>query len=163
MRLAPVFAAATASCLAAAALAPAASRPKNLWATVNVCDTPTYQNMMGVRASMPGDAQHSKMYMRFGAQYFSRSKQLWYDVGQNGLSKWIYVGSGIYRAKQGGYTFAFDPPQNGSSFVLRGTVDFKWVKRGRVVRTAHLNTKGGHPNTVGADPTDYSAGLCEIT
>jgi hypothetical protein len=163
MRLAGVTVAVMACCLAGTTLAPAAPRPKDLWATVNVCDTQTYQNMMGVRASMPGDAQRTKMYMRFGAQYYSRSKQLWYDVGQNGLSKWIYVGSGIYKAKQGGYTFAFDAPQNGASFVLRGTVDFKWVKGRRIVRTAHLNTKGGHPNTTGADPAGYSSGLCEIT
>ena len=101
--------------------------------------------------------------MRFVAQYYDRSKQLWYDVKGNGISKWIFVGSGLFARRQGGYTFAFDTPQAGQSFVLRGAVDFKWVKRGRIVRTAHLNTKGGHPNTSGADPKDFSASLCQIT
>jgi hypothetical protein len=119
--------------------------------------------MMGVRASMPGDAQHTKMYMRFVAQYYDRSKQLWSDVKGSGVSKWILVGSGNYARRQGGYTFAFDAPASGKTFVLRGAVDFKWTKSGRIVRTAHVNTKSGHPRTKGADPATYSAALCEIT
>jgi hypothetical protein len=163
MTRAPAVATVLACCLAAALPAAAAPRPKYLWATVNLCDTETHPDMMGVRASMPGDAEHTKMYMRFAAQYYDRSKQLWSDVQGSGVSKWILVGSGDYARREGGYTFAFDPPKTGKTFVLRGAVDFKWTKARRIVRTAHVNTKGGHPGTKGADPKTYSAGLCEIT
>jgi hypothetical protein len=154
---------ALACCMAGALPASAAPAPKDLWATVNLCDTTTHPDMMGVRASMPGDAQHTKMYMRFVAQYYDRTKQLWSDVKGSGISKWILVGSGDFARRQGGYTFAFDTPKAGKTFVLRGAVDFKWTKGRRIARTAHVNTKGGHPGTKGADPKTYSAGLCEIT
>ena len=64
------------ACCAVAALpaVAASTTPKDLWATVNVCDTAVHDNMMGVRASMPGDGGHTKMYMRFVAQYYDRSK-----------------------------------------------------------------------------------------
>src|SRR3954452_23318082 len=152
------------ACCAAAALpASAAKRPKYLWATVNVCDTTVHQNMMGVRASMPGDGDHTRMYMRFVAQYYDRARQLWSEVKGSGISKWIYVGSGIYARRQGGYTFAFDAPASGKTFVLRGAVDYKWTKGRRIVRTAHVLTKSGHAGTKGAARADYPASLCEIT
>ena len=150
---------------ATAALPASAATPKlskDLWATVNLCDTATHNNMMGVRASIPGDGDNTKMYMRFVAQYYDRSKQLWTEVKGSGVSKWIYVGSGVRARRQGGYTFAFDAPANGQTFVLRGAVDFKWTKGRRVVRTAHLLTSRGHPSTSGADPKTYSAALCAI-
>jgi hypothetical protein len=152
-----------ACCVTAALPASAAKRPKDLWATVNVCDTTVHDNMMGIRASMPGDGERTRMYMRFVAQYYDRARQLWSDVKGSGVSKWIYVGSGIYARRQGGYTFAFDPPASGKTFVLRGAVDYKWVKGRRIVRTAHLLTKSGHPNTEGADPPTFSASTCQIT
>jgi hypothetical protein len=154
---------ALACCAAAALPAGASSTPKDLWATVNICDTPVHENMMGVRASIPGDGDHTKMYMRFTAQYYTPAKQLWSNVQQNGVSKWIYVGSGVYARRQAGYTFAFDPPAAGATFQLRGAVDFKWTKGRRIVRTAHVLTKGGHPNTKGADPKTFSAALCKIS
>ena len=62
-------------------LAPAAlaKRPvrKNLWATVNVCDTKRSPDDMGVRARMPGDGTHRRMYMRFTAQYRSAAGTWW--------------------------------------------------------------------------------------
>jgi hypothetical protein len=163
MRRAFVIFAAVACCVTGAIPASAQTTPKYLWATVNVCDTQTHDNMMGVRASMPGDADHTKMYMRFIAQYYDRSKQLWSEVKGSGVSNWIYVGSGQYARRQAGYTFAFDQPTGGKAFELRGAVDFKWTKGRRIVRTAHVITKGGHPNTKGADPTTYSAALCSIS
>src|SRR3954466_9565253 len=151
-------------CLVAALPAAGAeSKPKDLWATVNVCDTTVHQNMMGVRASMPGDGAHTRMYMRFVAQYYDRTRQLWSEVKGSGISKWIYVGSGIYASRQGGYTFAFDAPGSGKTFVLRGAVDYKWTKARRIVRTAHVLTKAGHPGTKGADPSTYSAAVCQIS
>jgi hypothetical protein len=153
------------ACCASAALPASAAAPrtsKDLWATINVCDTMKHDNMMGVRASMPGDGAHTKMYMRFTAQYYDRGKQLWTEVKGSGVSRWIYVGSGIYARRQGGYTFAFEAPKIGDTFILRGAVDYKWTKGPQIVRTAHLLTRRGHPYTSGADPKSYSAGLCEI-
>ncbi len=152
------------ACCAVAALQASAAEkpPKYLWATVNVCDTQVHDNMMGVRASMPGDGQHTKMYMRFIAQYYDRSKQLWSEVTGSGVSKWISVGSGDYAKRQAGYTFAFDAPAGGKTFVLRGAVDFKWTKGKRIVRTAHVLTSAGHPSTKGADPKTFSSSLCDI-
>jgi hypothetical protein len=155
--------AAVACCAAAALPAGAASTPKGLWATVNICDTVAHPNMMGVRASIPGDGDHTRMYMRFTAQYYSPAKQSWSNVQQNGVSKWLFVGSGIYARRQAGYTFAFNEPGTGQAFQLRGAVDFKWTKGRRIVRTAHVLTKGGHPNTKGADPKTFSAALCKIS
>jgi hypothetical protein len=154
---------AVACCAAAALPAAAATKPiKDLWATVNICDTPTHDNMMGVRASMPGDGEHTKMYMRFTAQYYDPGNQAWPTVKQNGVSDWIYVGSGDYARRQAGFTFAFRP-LNGETFELRGVVDFKWTKGRRIVRTAHVLTKGGHPNTKAADPKNYSSALCQMS
>jgi hypothetical protein len=151
------------ACCATATLpASAATRAKDLWATVNLCDTSIHDNMMGVRASMPGDGDRTKMYMRFTAQYYDRTHQLWTEVKGSGISKWFYVGSGVFARRQGGYTFAFDPPAGGKTFELRGAVDYKWTKGRRIVRTAHKLTTGGHPRTKGADPKTYSASLCDI-
>jgi hypothetical protein len=152
-----------AACLLAAGPVGAASRPKDLWATVNGCDTKAHPNMMSLRASMPGDGDATKMYMRFAAQYFNRDKQLWYDVaGTDGTSKWLYVGSGRKAWVQMGYTFGFKPLKSPRTYVLRGVVDFEWRKSRRVVRRLHLNTKGGRGATKGADPPGFSSGLCEI-
>ena len=154
------------ACCAGIAL-PASAAPssatKYLWATVNFCDSTGHPDMMGVHASMPGDGGRTKMYMRFVAQYYDRKNQLLSEVTGSGVSKWRYVGPGRYRSAQSGYTFAFDPPAAGKTFTLRGAVDFKWTNGRRVVRTAHLVTKGGHPGTKDADPKSFSASICEIT
>ena len=140
----------------------AAPRPQHLWATINVCDTEGHPNMMGVRASMPGDGRRTRMYMRYVAQYFNRSRQQWLDVRGNGISKWILAGSGIYERRETGYTFGFSAPAEGRSYVLRGQVEMEWRRRGTVLRRARVNTKGGRGDTRGADPAGYSKGLCEI-
>ena len=150
--------------LAAATAAPAATTtPKGLWATINICDTETSPNDMGVRASIPGDGDHTRMYIRITPQYYDRPNQTWSGVKGYPSSGWIYAGSGLYKRAERGFTFEFDAPQNGATLLLRGAVDFKWVKKHHTVRTFHLVTKGGHPGTVGADPKDYSAPVCNIT
>ena len=46
----------------------------------------------------------------------------------------------------------------GSTLLVRVRAEVLEVYRG----TAHLLTKGGHPNTAEADPKTFSAALCEI-
>jgi len=165
----PIFAAAA---LLAPAASQAAPRPGDLWATVNICDTVRHPDRMGVRASMPGTGRRGNMYMRFRAQFFDRSADTWTEVRGSGLSRWIYVGSSRFKTRQAGYTFAFNAPSTGSSFVMRGRVEYQWQEyrrsrrthrlRNVIVRRAQANTRAGHPSTVGADPQEYSASLCEV-
>jgi hypothetical protein len=145
-------------------LAPAAQArtTKDLWATVNVCDTGKSPNQMGVRARMPGDGTRRRMYMRFTAQY--RKGKKWTAVSGRGRSGWLHAGSALFRNQELGFTFRFDPPKPGSGYVIRGLVQFEWrAKRsGTVVRHSHRYTSGGHP-TKPAEPAGYSAATCEIS
>ena len=141
---------------------PAHAKPvKNLWATVNVCDTPKSPNMMGVRARMPGDGTRRRMFMRFTAQY--RTGGRW-KVVAGARSRWLLVGSARESWRELGYTFGIDAPKPGASFVLRGLVQFQWRKKGtrKVERRSHRYTERGHPTRVG-QPRNYSAARCRIS
>jgi hypothetical protein len=148
------------ACVLATAL-PASAATRDLWATVNVCDTPASPNEMGVRARMPGDGRRHRMFMRFTAQFQRGST--WQAVSGKGASRWLYAGSALFRTQELGYTFSFDAPNAGSTYTMRGLVQLQWRTRtGRIVRRTHLYTEGGHP-TKGAEPKGYSAARCEIS
>jgi hypothetical protein len=144
-------------------LAPTAeAKPvKDLWATVNVCDTEKSPDRMGVRARMPGDGTRRRMFMRFSAQF--RSGKKWKPVSGRGRSKWLLAGSALFRNQELGYTFSFDAPKPGTSYLMRGLVQFEWraKKSGTVVRRTHRYTSKGHP-TEPAEPKGYSRATCKI-
>ena len=154
--------------LATAALATGISAPadarkvKDLWATVNVCDTPKSPNKMGVRARMPGDGTRNRMYMRFTAQY--RTGGRWKVVGGRGRSKWLLAGTARRRWQEVGYTFGIDAPKPGTSYVLRGLVQYQWRDKTthKVVRRTHRFTARGHPTGSDGQPRNYSAGRCRV-
>jgi hypothetical protein len=145
--------------LPAAADARAAS---HLWATVNVCDTDKAPDTIGIRARMPGDGTRRRMWMRFRTQFYSQQDYAWKYVTSGGRSPWVEVGSAIFAFKETGYEFGFDAPTAGSTFLLRGVVEFQWrSKGGKVVRRTRKFTEGGH-RTQGADPRGFSAARCRI-
>jgi hypothetical protein len=148
--------------LAPAAHAATAKPVKDLWATVNVCDTAKSPDQMGVRARMPGDGTKRRMYMRFTAEFRSGTK--WKVVSGRGRSGWLYAGSALFRNQELGYTFSFDAPKAGTSYMMRGLVQFEWRAKGsgKVVRRTHRYTERGHP-TKPADPAGYSAATCKIS
>jgi hypothetical protein len=146
----------------------AAAKP-GVWATVNICDTRAAPDSMGVRASMAGTGRPRRMYMRFAAQYWNGG---WRGV-RGALSPWVYVGLVSRRqAEQAGWTFGFDTPPRGTSFRMRGRVDFLWrAKRRRapgrrarwvVVKRRHVVTRGGLSGVAGGDPPRTSLASCLI-
>src|SRR2546423_9995370 len=162
MRFSPKIVALAAACFAAPVPATADARGLgDLWATVNVCDTPKSPNEMGVRARMPGDGTRRRMYMRFTAQFRSGGK--WRVVSGHGRSRWLLAGSARFRNEEMGYTFGFSAPQPGTGYVMRGLVQFEWRKsaHGKVERRAHRFTEAGHPTTE-SDPKGFSAATCRI-
>lgn len=151
--------------LALALPAPAAaSRNDDLWATINICDTETYPNVLGVRASMPGNGTRQTMWMRFRATYYDRATETWHRIPGDSQSPWIETGKAHVSAREAGRRFTIEPPLPTTTHVVRGVVKYQWRRRetDEVVRRARKVTLAGHPTGSYGDPYDYSAGLCEI-
>jgi len=149
--------------------APATAGPvKNLWATVNRCDTPTSPNTVGVRASMPGTRYRSRLYMRFRIQFWSDTRQRF--VQTDSASRWLRVGNGRAAATQSGFDFTFADPPTGEQFVFRGVVQFRYTalrkrrgrKRWRIVKQYERLTRSGQRGVQAADPAGSSFSLCIV-
>jgi hypothetical protein len=141
--------------------AAAAQGSRDLWATVNVCDTAAKPNTLGVRGSMPGLKRKATLRMRFRVQYLAPDGR-WLIVRRNADSRWQNVGARRRGRVESGWSFTFAPPKSGA-IVLRGVVYFQWRRAGKVVRRAREITEGGHVSTLGADPPGFSAGTCRIS
>lgn len=148
-----------------------ASASRDLWATVNTCDTFASPDAMGLRASMPGNGTGQRMYMRFSAQWYSGMQAKWLDIA-GGKSPWVYAGSARYKARQAGWSFDFQTPSYGHAYVLRGTVQYQWrsvrrikgVKRAsyRVARERTMLTSTGVRGVRGGDPKGTSKAMCAV-
>jgi hypothetical protein len=156
-----------AGCLAAVAVAlgasgaPAhASTVRDLWSTVNICDTKKNPDRLGIRARMPGNGTHQKMWMRFIAEY-KASGGSW-KMAKNGKSSWQYAGSALYTYQEFGWTFKFAAPPPGTGYTMRGLVQFEWRLHGNLQQHAHRYTSANHPSQ-GADPKGYSAANCWLS
>jgi len=149
--------------IALALPAPAAAWHRgDLWATVNICDTEKHPNVLGIRASMPGNGTKQTMWMRFRAFYFDRATETWHRVGGDAVSPWVKVGNAKFRARQAGRKFRITPPAPTTSHVVRGEVRFRWKRKQKVVRRERTVTLSGHSTGKHADPHGYSDGVCEI-
>ena len=136
----------------------------DLWATVNICDTPGARNIIGIRASMPGDGSGARMYMRFEAQWYSTKRRRFVPTGSS--SRWVSAGSARYKSSQAGFSFQFADPPPGTTFLMRGKVSYQWrarrAKRSVVVRRARRLTRGGIAGVKGGEPEGRSDARCLI-
>jgi len=147
---------------AAAKRTPSIYKSEFLWGTVNICDTASHPDTVGLRGSMPGSGVRSEqMFMRFQLQFFDQQDKEWHNIGASGDSGFVPVGSGRFKERQSGRNFTVRPPRTGA-FILRGAVTFEWRDDGEVVRRARKRTAPGHSPTAGADPSGFSAAKCEV-
>ena len=134
--------------LLAACAAPAQAAERELWATVNICDTESHPNEIGIRASLPART----VLLRFRVQYRDTADGRW---------RWVRgANSGWHkdRARESGWSFEV---AGDGTRILRGVVNYRWTRRGKVVRRTRLS-EVGHLSTAGADPADFSAATCRI-
>jgi hypothetical protein len=151
--------------LAALAAAPAGAAAKeehsDLWATVNLCDSPSRPGAVGVRVSIPREEGAPRQWARIRLQWFDGTDRAWRLVRSGGDAGFARIGIGT-RLVQGGTTFTFPLPEPGSRIVLRGLVDVEWRDGTEVVDHARLNTTAGHRD--GKDrQRRVSRSSCEIT
>jgi hypothetical protein len=151
----------SAALTSAPAGAAAAEKPSDLWATVNLCDTPSKPGAIGVRVSIPREKGAPRQWARIRLQWFDGSDRAWRLVRSGGDAGWARIGIGT-RLVQGGTTFTFPPPKPGARIVLRGLVDVEWRDGIEVVDHARLTTTAGHRD--GKDKQRrVSLSSCQIT
>jgi len=158
------------TCLALAGLtgsAGAASAPRSLrlspdlWATIDLCDTPRQPNTIGIRGSMPGDGNaHHKMFMRFRLQYLDPGRKRWTDLGK-AASEYTWLGP-ANASRQGGRSFRLMPRAGEHVAPIRGVVTFQWRRGGTVLYEVSRATGAGHKSLAGAEPPSFSSGTCQI-
>ena len=112
-------------------MAKAAAHP-GLWATVNLCDTPSKPGAVGVRVSIPREKGAPQQWARIRLQWFDGTKRAWRLVRSGRDAGFARIGIGT-RLVQGGTTFTFPLPEPGSRIVLRGLVDVEWRAGTQVV------------------------------
>jgi hypothetical protein len=134
-----------------------------LWASVNKCDTSAAPDTIGLRGSMPGlGKRRTVAAMRFRVQFRRPSDGRWADAGADATSTWKTLGPVTDAVLESGQDFRFQPPAGGGKHVLRGVIQYRWSRKGKVVRRAVRITEAGHPSSAGGDPAGYSAGTCTI-
>ena len=129
---------------------------RNLWSTVNICNTKRYPDVIGIRAQMPSLGFNARLSMRFEVEYWSGSHHRFRLVPGSAMS--VALGLSRMGLLQSGVQIGFTRHAG----KLRGNVWFAWRLAGRVLgRSSHTTTKG-HPDADFGDPAHYSAGACEI-
>ncbi|MEX2253158.1 MAG: hypothetical protein WD649_03320 [Thermoleophilaceae bacterium] len=142
-----------------------------LWATINVCDSPSKPNAVGVRGRMSARSRGTRMYMRFRLHWFDVAQGRFRPI-RDAVSPLVYAGRGLRRGRQAGFTFELDAPEN--SYLIRGRTEFFWYKRRQpprgsrrpgplvLVKRRERVTRGGKKHVRGGDPPGYSAGTCDL-
>jgi hypothetical protein len=136
-------------------------RSRELWATIDVCNTAKQPETVGVRGSMPGDGHaRDAMSMSFHLEYLNAVNQ-WVELEGSGSSGFIAVGS-AGASRQGGSSFTLKPHPGKPAYTLRGVVDFRWTHGKTIMQTARRPTMTGHEAAVGAEPKGYSSAECSV-
>jgi hypothetical protein len=133
-----------------------AKRSRDLWATVNICNTKRHPNVIGVRGQMPGLGFPATLEVDIQVDYWSPASKGFKPAP--GAKRSIPLGrkqTGLY---QGGWQFQFGP-HAGS---LRGLVTFKWKLGSKQLGRATRTTSAGHRDAEFGDPARYSSGNCVI-
>ena len=85
--------------IAAAAAKHAATAGSANWATIDICDSVTHPDTIGIRGAMAGDGHaRDKMFMRFRVEY-RKSANVWRLVA-GADSGWLPLGSADVIARQ---------------------------------------------------------------
>jgi hypothetical protein len=130
---------------------------RDLWATVNICNTKRYPDVIGIRGQIPSLGFSAQLSMQFQVEYWSARDKRFKPV--RGTRQSVSLGTQKRGLHQSGVRVGFGP-HAGS---LRGTVRFEWRLGSRLIGHANQTTSHGHPSADFGDPPHYSAWKCVIS
>jgi hypothetical protein len=134
-----------------------AERSKNLWATVNICNSKAYPDYIGIRGQMPALGFAAWLSMDVRLYYYSSAKHGYAPIKNHG-SQLIHLGRISTGLQQSGARFQFAPHEP----TLEGKVTFIWRRAGKLLGQVTKTTTSGHHDADYASPKHYSAATCKI-
>ncbi len=132
-------------------------RSRNLWATVNICNTKRHPYVVGIRGQMPALGFSSLLSMQVELRYWSDTEKRYKPLA--GTKQTLSLGSARTGLHQSGVSFAFSPHAG----TLAGVVRFVWSLGRRSIGQTVRRTSPGHRDADQSDPAHFSAGKCSIS
>ena len=133
-----------------------AKRSRQLWATINICNTRRHPDTVGIRGQVPALGFSSSISIAISLDFWNaQTKRFKPDPGTKRL---ISLGSPSRGVHQQGVTFRFDPHAG----RFRGSATFIWRRGGKLLGETDRVTTGGHHNADFGDPHKFSAATCTI-
>ncbi len=141
-----------------------ATHSRNVWATVNICNTRRHPDVVGFRVQMPGLGFAANLYADVRVEYWSAAAKHFRPVpnGSGSLGSVLWLGRATTGTHQSGVTFVIKRPPAGVHFVFRGVATFRWKRGNKVLGSTTRNTGHGYQHVDFGDPAGYSAGTCTI-
>lgn len=137
----------------------AAEKSSSLWATVNICNSRTHRDQIGVRGQMPSLGFSSTMSMTITLNAWSSTAKSFQAINSPNAVATINLGSHMRGLEQGGTVFPF---QKGETGLWNATIVFTWTRHGKAVGQTQRRTTAGHHSADYGSPARYSAAQCSI-
>jgi hypothetical protein len=131
-------------------------RSRNLWATVDICNTRRHPRVLGVRGQMPSLGFGTTHEANIQVDY-QPTPQIGYKPDPAAKAS-VPLGYSANKLLQGGATWQF-PKHTG---LLRATVTFVWRRGSRQIARIVRTTTGGHRDVKFGDPPRFSAAQCKV-
>ena len=132
-----------------------AQHSRQVWATVNICNTRHHPHTIGIRGQLPALGFPAKLYMHIQVNYWIKAKRKF--MPDSNAKHSLSLGTQSSGRHQAGFTWQFAPPA-----YLSGTVTFEWRLGRKVIGRTTRRTVRGIKNVDDGDPTGYSAATCRI-
>jgi hypothetical protein len=136
-----------------------AERSRQLWATVNICNTRAHPHTIGIRGQMPALGYTSTMSMAISIDYLNPLTKRY--VPDRAVMRFVPLGDPTLGLWQGGVRFSFKKPS--TTVVLRGMVTFQWKRSGKLVGSTIRYTVHGIKHVDDSDPPGYSTATCQLS
>jgi hypothetical protein len=133
-----------------------AKRSKNLWATVNICDTKHHPNEIGIRGQMPALGFPAALRLIVRLDYYSFQTASFRPIPHVRMRDSLGTASTGFH--QGGAIFKFKPP----IAPLSGMITFQWRVGKRLLGQATRPTSHGDKGVDHGDPPGTSNAVCRI-
>jgi hypothetical protein len=132
-------------------------RSRDLWATVDICNTRRHPRDLGIRGQMPSLGFGTTHEMNIQVEYRPSAK-IGFKPDPH-VNQSVALGYSANKLLQGGWIFARFPRHTG---LLRATVAFVWRRGHKQIARIARTTTGGHRDVDHADPPKFSAAQCLI-